>query len=175
MTKHEVQNLLGWAIANYPSMQEKDMRMTAALWEKMLADIPYDIAEKALIKVMATSKFFPTVAEIREAVADITTSRLPTWSEAWNEVKRAIRNYGYYRPDEAMKSMSPEVARVVHHIGWQEICASEEPDVVRGQFRMAWESQAKNAREMAVLPAEVRDLIGQVSNALQRGRGEYGL
>lgn len=165
-------NLVGLALANFPNMQEKDMVPTAKLWEKLLTDIPFPVAEKALIKVLATAKFFPTVAEIREAAMQLTQPAIPTAMEAWGEVTRAMRLYGYYRPEEALASMSPVTAEVVRRIGWREMCSCEEPDVLRGQFRMAYEQYAGGQREMAVLPENVRELIGGLANQLTLGDGE---
>lgn len=154
MTKSEAAALLGWAVANFPNMQERDLRPTAELWYRMLADLPYEIAEKALLRVLATAKHFPTVAEIREAAVELTSDPVPTAMEAWAEVRRAISLYGYYREEEALASLSPATAQVVRWIGWQEICASEQPDVIRAQFRMAYERYVARAKEEAVRAIE---------------------
>ncbi|MEG6615362.1 replicative helicase loader/inhibitor [Peptococcaceae bacterium 1198_IL3148] len=166
MTKSEIKVLLQWATANFPNMQERDMRPTAALWEKMLADMPYHVAENALMKVLATAKFFPTVAEIRAAAVEITQPAMPTAAEAWGEVVTAISRYGYYREVEALESLSPTVAQVVRFIGWKDICTSEEPDIIRAQFRKAYETHSAREREMAQIPSDVRQLISSVVKAL---------
>ena len=121
MTLKEATNLVGLAIANFPNMQEKDMRPTAKLWMQMLSDIPYSIAEKAILRSLSTAKFFPTVAEIREAAVLLTKPEIPTAIEAWGEVMNAIRRYGYYRPNEALASMTPITQSIVKKIGWREI------------------------------------------------------
>jgi len=166
MKTDEIATLVTLALANYPGIQDKDMGPTVALWEKMLSDIPYEIAESALIKVLATARFFPTVAEIREAAASIVNPAIPSAAEAWGEVVQAIRRYGYYREEEALASLSPATAQVVRWIGWQEICICEEVDVIRGQFRRAYEEHAGNVRQEAVLPADVRQLIGSAIKSL---------
>lgn len=165
MTKREAATLVGWAAANFPSMQDKNLRPTAELWHKMLSDVDYQVAEKALIKVLATARFFPTVGEIREAVADLTVGRPMTALEAWGLVCRAIQRYGSYQEREAMASLPADVVAVVRRFGWREMCACEEPDVIRGQFRRAWEASAGEAREMAVMPAPIREMIKACSNA----------
>src|SRR5690554_198287 len=75
MTRSEVAKLLSLATANFPAMQERDMRPTLVLWEKMLSDLPPEVAEAALLKVLVSAKFFPTVAEIREAAVQISQPR----------------------------------------------------------------------------------------------------
>ncbi len=164
-------NLVGLALANFPNMQEKDMVPTAKLWEKLLGDIPYNVAEKALIKVLATARFFPTVAEIRQAAAELTTPGIPSFNEAWGEVTRAMRLYGWPRPEEALASMSPLTAEICRRFNWHDMCACEEPDVLRGQFRMAYEQYAGRKREMSVLPGDVREIIEGLANNLALGSG----
>jgi len=76
------------------------MRPTANLWSEMLSDIPFDIAKAALIKVLATARFWPTVAEIREAAASIANPGILTPAEAWGQVIKAVQEFGYYRSGE---------------------------------------------------------------------------
>ncbi len=169
MTQQEATKLVAFALANFPNMQEKDLRPTAKLWAHILSDIPYPVAEKALIKVLATAKFFPTVAEIRDAAMQLTQPTIPTALEAWGEVQRAWGLYGWSRQEEALASMSPLTAEVCRRFGWRDMCACEEPEVLRGQFRMAYEQYAGRQKEMAVLPDNVRSLIGGLANQLAMG------
>lgn len=170
MTLKESLRLVAWATANFPQLQERDMRPTAELWAKMLEDVPYEIAEKALVKVLATAKYFPTVAELREAVAELRNGQQITALEAWGLVIEAVKKYGYYRQEEALASLPPEVSAFVRRFGWEDICCSEEPDVVRGQFRRAWEEQAIRKKELAVLPEPLRQLINNTTKKLPEAK-----
>lgn len=163
MNLQEAKTLVAMTVANWPQMQDKDMSATAKLWATMLADIPYETAKQALIKVLATARYFPTMADIREALVDLTQGKDMTADEAWGCVVQAIRRYGYYQPEKGMATLPREVRAVVEHFGWRELCASEEPDVIRGQFRMAWEARVKRARELATLPPAVRQRILELS------------
>lgn len=173
MTNKEISKLMALATANFPNMQEKDMGPTLVLWREMLADMPYEVAEAALLKVLATTKFWPTMAEIREAALTITGQQGLTPAEAWALVEQANERYGYYRAAEGMRSLPPLVQTVVRALGgFQEICSSEEPAVVRGQFLKMYEQYAAREREMAVLPANVRGLIEGASKLLPRFSGD---
>ncbi|AYO30828.1 hypothetical protein D2962_09570 [Biomaibacter acetigenes] len=174
MTLDEIKNLVGWAVANFPAMQERDMGPTAMLWFEMLKDVPYKVAEKALFKILATAKYFPTVAEMREAIMEITTPQTETAAEAWGEVERAIRLYGYYRQAEALASMSPRTAKVVKYMGWQEICLSEEPGVVRGQFLKMYEQVAEREQKERLLPAALKEDIKRLSGSMSMKMLEGG-
>lgn len=172
MNRKEIISLLGIATANFPSMQERDMKPTAVLWEKALSDIDYQTAQSALLKVLSTSKFFPTVAELREAVGQITNPRQLDAMEAWGLIGEAIRKYGYYRQKEALESLPEDVAEMVKRFTWRELCLSENIETLRAQFRMAWDTQSKRQKELLSLPSEIRTMIeGNVQQFLL-GNGE---
>jgi hypothetical protein len=167
MNRKEIINLLGIATANFPNLQQKEMKPTAVLWEKALEDIPYDIAEKALIKVLSTSKFFPTLAEIREATAQITQPRTIDAMEAWGLILQAIRKYGYYNEGNAMRSLPEDVAEMAKHFTWRELCLNENPDTIRAQFRMAWETKSKRTNELKALPADIRLMLTDMAQGMK--------
>ena len=66
----------------------------------MLSDIPPQILEVAVKKLIMTNKFLPSIAEIRETAygikGTISGTAAPDESEAWGEVIKAIRSVGYY-------------------------------------------------------------------------------
>lgn len=171
MNRKEIINLLAIATANFPNMQERDMKPTAILWEKSLSDIDYQTAEKALLKVLSTSKFFPTIAEFREAIADITQPRPLDAMEAWGLIGEAIRKYGFYRQSEAMQSLPEDVRSMVKRFTWRELCLSENVETLRAQFRMAWDIHSKRKKELNALPGEIRTLLEFNTNHLRLGEG----
>lgn len=178
MTFNETKNILAWAISNFPAMQERDMGPTAKLWYQMLKDIPYEIVEKAVFKILATAKFFPTVSEILEVVADITNPEADTAAKAWGEVEKAIGHYGHRREAEALESMSPRTAKVVKYMGWRDICLSTELGVARGQFLKMYQQVAEREQKERVLPenlkADIRRLSASMSvKMIEEGESEH--
>jgi hypothetical protein len=167
MNRQEIIRLLAIATANFPTMQERDMKPTAVLWEQALSDIPYEVAEKAIIKVLSTSKFFPTIAEIREAATQLTQPRVLDAIEAWGMIVEAIRRYGMYDQEKAMQSLPPDVRAMVKRFTWRELCLNENPDTLRAQFRMAWDTQSKRERENMQLPSSVREMIEGVAGKMK--------
>ncbi|HHV18397.1 MAG TPA: hypothetical protein GXZ27_06005 [Thermoanaerobacterales bacterium] len=166
MTFNETKNLLAWTVSNFPAMQERDMGPTAKLWYQMLKDIPYKIAEQALFKLLATAKFFPTVSEILEVVADITNQEADTAAKAWGEVEKAIGHYGHRREAEALESMSPRTAKVVKYMGWRDICLGEEIGVVRGQFLKMYQQVAEREQKERVLPESLKADIKRLNASM---------
>lgn len=167
MNRKQIITLLGIATANFPSMQTRDMQPTAALWEKALNDMDYPTAEKALIKVLSTSRFFPTIADIREAAAQITTPRVMDAMEAWGLIVQAIRKHGMYRQKEGLESLPPDVREMANRFTWRELCLNENPDTMRAQFRMAWETQSKRENEMRQIPQEIRGMLEQMTGKMK--------
>ena len=71
MTKQEIKNLISFAAANFPGIQNKELAETAKLWAEMLGKFSYQQVKEAVKKVLATAKFFPTVADIQAAIQSI--------------------------------------------------------------------------------------------------------
>lgn len=167
MTHQEIKVLIQWAAANFPHIQQKEMGPTAELWYKMLADIPYDIAEKALIKVLATARFFPSIADIREAAVDI-VQPLPSAAVAWEEVSSMQRVYSFRESGEGIKHLSPLTKRVVRAIGLWDLYNSPGESSQRMFFKL-YEAMAHEQRKLAVLPDGIRQLINQRTALLLDG------
>jgi hypothetical protein len=146
------------------------MEMLVALWEKMLADVDYRVAELAIQKYMAESVYPPTIADIRQRVAEIQTPQLPSALEAWGEVKRMIRKYGTYREAEALSEMSELTRKVVECIGFRNLCLSDNEMADRAHFMKAYETMAERERKDAMMPLEGRRVMQQLQldNVLKR-------
>jgi len=71
VTKQEIKNLITFAAANFPGMQNKELDETAKLWAEMLGGLPLQQVKEALKKVLITAKFFPTIADIQGAIQSI--------------------------------------------------------------------------------------------------------
>ena len=96
MNKAETVKLFTVISAMFP----RDMKFAQAdqlmidMWQRMLADIPYDAAEKAITATVATSPFPPSIAEIRDYATRLNGPRRMTAEEAWGQASEAIRTYG---------------------------------------------------------------------------------
>jgi len=164
MTRNEMSRLLAVIAAAFPRFQVDDSGITLNVWHEMLGDLDYAVATTAVKKLIMQNTFPPAIAEVRKAAMEILNPGQVTGSEAWGEVTKAIRDYGYYREDEALASMSPTTARVVRHMGWQDICMSEEPTgVLRGQFLRMYGQVADGEQEQQLLPAGLREQIGKLA------------
>ena len=133
-------------------------------WHEMLRDAPAEVVGAAIKKHAATHVFAPSIAEIREAVAAVQNPETQIGpDEAWGMVARAIGRYGYANKAGALASLPAPVARCAERFGWRELCLSETPDVVRGQFRKAYEAQIGRERQDAVIPEGLRQELGRLA------------
>jgi hypothetical protein len=159
MTKAEVTKLLTITAAMYPKFEISNIKIE--LWADLIGDIPFKVAQAALKKVMMTSEFPPTVAEIRKAAAEITTPKNEVMDagQAWGEVQRALKKWGWPEPEKAMAMMSPLTQQVVKQISWREICMCEETGVIRGQFMKMYNAMQTRKEQDKLLPENFKNQI----------------
>lgn len=167
MNKSETIKILSILNVAYLRFEVKDMQKTALmveLWQKSFADIPFDLVEVAIQKLMLESPYPPTIADVAKRIADIKNPSILTDAEAWEEVTRAMRKWGIYNQDNAIDSMSEITRRAVKSIGFYDICVSENPDIIRAQFRMAYNSLVERKKEDDLIPERLKQQIAQIGN-----------
>lgn len=149
-------SLLAMALRTYyPKENLLPNNEAMELWYRQLQDIPYKVAEIALNKWVATNKWSPTIADIRECSAEITQGELPDWGQGWEQVLRAIRQFGMYRAGEAMASFDELTRQTVERLGFRDICLSENIAQERANFRMIYEQLAERKKKQAQIPQNV--------------------
>ena len=165
MSKVATAKLLSVLAAAVPRFEVDDLKLQ--VWHEMISDLDYGIASLAIKKLILESTFPPSIAEVRKAAVEIQTPEQTTGAQAWGEVIRAIRNYGVYREEEALSSMSPRTAYVVKCMGWREICMGEESGVIRGQFLKMYQQVAEREQKEQLLPPAMRREIKQITQLTQ--------
>jgi hypothetical protein len=161
MTKGETAKLLAVLAAAFPRFEVDDLKVQ--VWHEMIGDLDYGIASLAIKKLILESTFPPSIAEVRKAAVEIQTPEQTNGAQAWGEVIKAIRNYGHYREEEALGSLSPRTAYVVKCMGWREICMAEELGVIRGHFLKMYQQVAEREQKEQLLPPAMRREIKQIA------------
>lgn len=158
--------LLALMAAAWPKFEPDDAKV--ALWHELFGDVDFQVAQVALKRLMLTSEYPPTIADMRRQVAAVTTPADDqiTPAEAWGMVVHAIREYGNYREAEALASFPPVVQRTVKCIGWKELCLSEEPDVIRAQFMRMVGQIAERRQQEALIPPALKEQIAALAQGL---------
>lgn len=140
------------------------------VWYSLLQDLDYTIAQAAIQKYMLINEFPPTIADIRKNAVSVQTGDKKTWSEGWEEVMKAIGNFGSYREEEALESMSEITRKAVKKLGFRNICLSENSTADRANFRTIYEQMAENEYTAKQIPLNLSKLIESIQQTEQQKR-----
>lgn len=127
MSVEEFQKVMLYLTTAYPSANITGM--TTKLYFEHLKDIPFQTMEKAAVRVVETSHFFPSIAELRETCLklqnpDCNKSEL----DALDLLQNSITKYGRYRQVEAMdyiKENDPVLYKIVKTLGFKNLCDTD--------------------------------------------------
>ena len=137
-----------------------------SLWYSMLRDLDYTCCRAAVQQIIATSRFHPTIAEIREKASAVRQPQTLGWSEAWGSVVYAIRRYGMYREQEALEGLDSLTRRCVGYLGYQNLCLSESMETDRANFRMMYHNLLKREQEERQIPESVKQAMLGIRNGM---------
>ena len=169
MTKEEFAKIAAGIRASYPNQNLLSDTDTLDWWFSMLKDLDYNITAQAVTKWIATNKFAPSIAEIRQAASAVALGDIPDWGSGWGEVRNAISCYGYVRPKEALDSMSEITREVVKRMGWLNLCQSsiEQEETNRANFRMLYEELSRRKKEDSQTPGYLKELIAKTQAGMK--------
>lgn len=153
------------------------------LWYEELKDIPYQLAHLALQKYVCTNKFAPTIADIREQVAELNNQNEEELNEtaAWSIAWKAICNSGYHAEEEFAK-LPPVIQRTVHSPAQlREWALLENIDgktitVLQSDFQRAFRVEQQRERERSKLSPGVLKLMRTINNPkIEDGQKELSI
>lgn len=109
----------------------KATESTSRVYESMLVDLDAALVQSAVTRLLATSKFLPSIAEIREAATAQQHGPRKTGAEAFGELNNARRRFGPYREVR----FEPTTGRMLLRTPWPPLA----PDVARAMM-LTWGS-----------------------------------
>jgi len=137
MTDLEAKKILYVLESAYPRSEFRPG--TATIYCEMLKDLPHEVVSEAVRRLIATSKWLPTVAEIRRACMEI-IEPLPSAEAAWVEACAAARAFTPYQSAQKEPAMSPLTHKAVQVMGGIEAIAySDQPELIGREFRRVYE------------------------------------
>ena len=129
MTPDQSKQLVGVLMAAYANSRPTEA--TADIYARMIRDLDHAPAKAAVARLMTTSKFLPSIAEIRAATVDEIQGPRRTGSEAWADVISEGRRVGAYgRPEFA----DDGTAECVRQMGWSNLMRSSNDAADRARF-----------------------------------------
>ena len=155
MTRSEVAELVAMLIAAYPRAHINEA--TSRIYEADLIDLDADMAHRAVVKLRRSSKWFPTIAEIREAAHDIASPNQSTALEAWGKVCSAAERRGSHWSPRFRCAITQ---RCVEAMGWRYICRSGNDAADRARFVQLYDELGRRERlaKVVALPLSVPGL-----------------
>jgi hypothetical protein len=157
MTPDQAKALLGVLISYWP---KADLPLqTLQLYQLHLLDFGFEQGTRAVTALACTSRFFPTVAELREALVEAgDPDPLPDTDQAWAEVARAARNGIYGRTVFSHPAVHDTVKAMG---GIRELALSDNLMAERAHFLRLYDTCKRRAERAKVLPG------GEVGKALE--------
>jgi hypothetical protein len=123
VTKKETISLFGILIAAYPNFDkfkdDSQVEGMVNMWASLFADDDSTIVGLAVKKHIMTSKWPPSIAEIRDIMADITHPDLIPPDQAWAAVSDLLYAVGESNSNAAHRQLPPLIAQTVDAIGWR--------------------------------------------------------
>lgn len=100
-----------------------------AVYVRMILDLEYDAANAAIARLIGTSKFTPTIAEIREAALAVESGEQRPGGHAWGEVCREAQRICNLSEAEICRDRSlakpriadPVAVEAARSLGWSAI------------------------------------------------------
>lgn len=145
-TNSEVTEAMALLVNAFP--KEGIEPRTVRVYCEVLGDIPAAELRAACLKLVASAKWFPKVAEIREAWALARTGPKRGGLDAWGDVLREVQRIGWYGTPQLE---DPIAAAAVKVLGWRALCESDNQAADRAHFAKAYESIAARNLEAVQL------------------------
>ncbi len=139
------------------------------IWFDLLKDLDYTNASRALQRHMSTSKYPPTIADIREQYRILTQPNEMTGMEAWSLVSKAIRN-GIYGYEDEFARFPDLVQKAVGSPEQLYIWATDEDyneGVTRSNFLRSYDMAVEKEKENSQLPEKMREMIGDLGRMVE--------
>ena len=135
MTPKEAIKVMVILTAAYPSANISNE--TIEIYTKFLSDLSFEMGQAVALQLISSSKWFPSIAELRQAVVKMLPDEIPSAEQAWSEVEQAFHSFGSYN---SPVFSSPVIAQAVQAMGWRNLCLSDNPVADRAHFFKIYES-----------------------------------
>lgn len=133
MEKKTIVNGIGYLSNLFPSsLKGIDYETMVTVWQNYFEDIPDEIFTKAIKNYRG--EMFPNAPRIMNDARALLEIGQPKAEDKWLDVLNAVRRYGIYREQEALDSLDPYTAYITRHIGFRNICMSEDQTWNKKEF-----------------------------------------
>lgn len=177
MTKADAARLVAIVVTAYPNYDkfrdDEAIKATVNLWALMFENDPSSIVGLAVKKHIATSKWPPSVAEIRELMLEAQRPDLIAPDQAWAAVSDLMYQEGQYNHGDLHQQLPPLIARAVETIGWGNLwemhrayCVGGKPGMDRVAFMQQYTPMYEREKANAMTPKAIGEGIDTALAAL---------
>jgi len=170
MTKKEFAVLI--AVLDNSYKTQPATKETLRIWYESLKDIEYQVAHQAIQKILLTSKFYPTIAEIRESCYKLLNGEQMTGDEAWDIFLKYIFLDSTRSDYERLEKDYPQVYKVIKHLGGRDILLGN-VSFIRPEFERIFNENREIDKKQNLLSdsfkKDVAQLRGQIYAQLESG------
>ena len=167
-------------IAAYPNFDkfkdDSQVESMVNMWATLFADDDSTIVGLAVKKHIMTSKWPPSIAEIREIMADITHPDLIPPDQAWAAVSDMLYAVGEHDHEDSHRRLPPLIAETVDAIGWRTLyqlyrgsCGGSKDGMDRVAFMDLYRPAYERARQEACCSTSLIGSINTVKGQLSAG------
>lgn len=181
MTLEETAEQVALVLLAYPEyaakLDSKQVGALTKLWAEELGDLPKASVAAALRVHRATSKWAPSIADVRSNALEMDRGSKRSGVDAWGDVLASVRRHGAYRqPGTDFQFPDLLVARCVASMSWQSLCSSENSVADRARFVELYDALATQDQRERQAPAlaaatEKREQLASVTSLLPRLTG----
>ena len=160
MTREETSKILTVIKYAYPSFykdySENDLIGAVGVWYEQLKSETYQSVSTAVTMIIATSKFAPTIADVKEKVYELANPDVLSANDAWLYVKKAVQN-STYNYQEEFKNLPEEIKCIVGNAYQLHSWASENENtldtVIASTFKKDYKTETENRKNRFMLGA----------------------
>ena len=113
---------------------EEEAKLMIQVWANDFKNEKKEDFLKAIENIRYTSKYFPSVSDIKNEIAKLQICDIPKAEDEWELVLKSVRQFGSYRVQEAKNTFKPYTAYIVSHIGYMNICMAEDQTWNKKEF-----------------------------------------
>lgn len=145
-THSELLALMADIVDAYPQTPMSPANIQA--YVRHLADLDPEVLRRAVARAISTCRFLPTIAEIRQAAAEL-VDVAPDAHEAWGMAMAEVQRVGRTgRPSFQHARIHAAVQAIG---GWVYLCESDAYSADRAAFVKAYEAQTRRALHAVTL------------------------
>ena len=142
------------------------------VWYEFFKDVNIESFKTAIQRIVVKNKYLPSIAELKQEITYINNPILQlNIDEEWEQVIKVIRKYGYYRSEEALKSLNEYTRNIVQTIGWYRLCTSENIEWERRTFKELFNNK-QDGYESALLISEPQLTLAELTRLAQTKSNE---